>query len=157
MLRDVEGRSELGIGERDMIAVSIEIDRSANVVWTYFTTPNKWCKWNGGDLKAVTPRWQDGGKLVWSSGNASPITSFVPGKSVCISGSWMDDTYLFEPKGSKRTLVKIVQSDPKGGARFNDGGAANKAQLVKALHQLKECIQSETTTATSKKWWTFWK
>jgi uncharacterized protein YndB with AHSA1/START domain len=140
-----------------MISVSIEIDRSSETVWAYFTTPNKWSKWNGGDLKDVTPGWQKGGKLIWSSGGVSPIASFVPGKAVCISGSWMDDTYVFEAKGSKRTLVKVVQSDPKGGARFNDGGAANKAQLVKELRQLKECIENETSIATSKKWWALWK
>jgi len=146
-----------------MITVSLKINRPVDTVWDYFTTPKNWRKWYGGDLKRVVPGWQKGGKLVWSVGKGSPIEKIIPRKEISISGTWMDTTYRFKPKGSTGTIVEIVQSDPKGGASFSDGGAANKANMKKTLQKLKEYIESETSTKErleapqAKKWWEFWK
>jgi len=146
-----------------MITVSVKIDRPVYTVWDYFTTPSNWIKWYGGGLKEVVPGWQKGGKLIWSIGGGSPIEKIIPGKEIRTSGAWMDKTYRFKPKGSTRTIVEIIESDPKGGASFSDGGAANKANLEKSLRKLKECIESETRTeerpkaSPTKKWWEFWK
>ena len=146
-----------------MITVSVKIDRPVDTVWDYFTTPSNWNKWYGGGLKEVVPGWQKGAKLVWSLGGSSPIEKIIPGQKICISGAWMDTTYRFQPEGSTETIVEVVQSDPKGGASFSDGGAANKANLEKTLRKLKECIESETYTekrpeaSPVKKWWEFWK
>jgi uncharacterized protein YndB with AHSA1/START domain len=146
----------------DMITVTIEINRSINTVWEYFTKPANWINWYGGGLKEVTPGWQKGAKLVWSLGGSSPIEQITPGKELCISGAWMDTTYIFKPNGKGVTVVKVVESDPKGGASFSDGGAAHKANWEKTLRKLKESIESDTSamnveTSSDKKWWAFWK
>jgi len=146
-----------------MITVSVKIDRPVDTVWDYFTTPRNWRKWYGVGLKKVVPGWQKGAKLVWSSVGDSPIEKIIPGQEICISGPWMDTTYRFKPEGNTGTIVEIVQSDPKGGASFSDGGAANKANLENSLLKLKECIESKTytqkrsTASPAKKWWEFWK
>ena len=128
-----------------MVTVSATIDRPVKAVWDYFTTISNWSKWYGGGLKEVTPTWQRGAKLVWALGGASPLTEFIPGQEICLSGAWMDTTYKFIPEGNSVTIVKVIESDPKGGASFNDGGAAHKAQWEKTLQKLKKSIENETS------------
>lgn len=142
-----------------MITVSVTINRPVKVVWDYFTATDNWSKWYGGGVRAVTPTWQQGAMVMWAGGGNSPITKFVSDKEICIAGSWMDDTYSFAPKGNSMTIVKIIESDPKGGASFNDGGRAQKATLEKYLQTFKQCVEEETSAVLSqeKKWWQFWK
>jgi predicted RNA-binding Zn-ribbon protein involved in translation (DUF1610 family) len=59
------------------------------------------------------------------------------------TGSWADTTFTFEPNGSGKTMVRIQESSPKGGANFSDGGAAHLASLNSYLNKLKEHIESE--------------
>jgi len=146
-----------------MITASVKIDRNVGSVWAYFTTPEHWKKWYGGDLKAVVPGWQNGGTLVWSSGDQSAIEKIIFQKEICLYGKWMDTTYTFRSAGKTATLVGVVLSDPKGGASFSDGGAAEKANREKSLKKLKSLIESETSQdsefeePSEKKWWQFWK
>lgn len=128
-----------------MITVSVKIDRPVGIVWDYFTTPSNWIKWYGGGVKEVVPGWKTGAKIVWASGASSPIEKIIPGQEICISGAWMDNTFRFEPEENTGTIVEVVESDPKGGASFSDGGAANKAKWEKTLRKLKECIENETS------------
>ncbi len=127
-----------------MIKVTTKIDRPINVVWDYFTETGNWKKWHGGGLKEVIPGWQKGAKLVWSLGGSSLITNVIPHKEICTSGAWMDVTYEFNKKGNTATILEIIESDPKGGVFFSDGGAAHKAQQETTIHKLKACIESET-------------
>jgi uncharacterized protein YndB with AHSA1/START domain len=142
-----------------MITDSIKIDRSVDIVWQYFTKPEKWSIWYGGGLEKVVPGWQDGAKLFWAVGGESSIEKIIPGKEICISGGWMDKTYKFTPVGKTGTIVEVIESDPKDGASFNDGGAAHKAEWKKTLQRLKECVESEypQDQKPQKKWWEFWK
>ena len=129
-----------------MITVSVKADRPVDTVWDYFTTSSNWSKWHGGDIKEVVPGWQKGAKLVWSSGGDSSIENITPGQELITSGAWLDTTYRFKAEGSTGTIVEIIESDPKGGAVFSDGGAANRATLEKRLRKLKECVESEIST-----------
>jgi hypothetical protein len=146
-----------------MIKVCIEINRPVNVVWDYYTETANWIKWYGGGLKEVIPGWQKGAKLVWSLGGSSSIDEIVPQQKLRTSGAWVDKTYMFQASGNSATIVEIIESDPKGGALFNDGGAAHKAQLESNLQKLKTFIEKETAAAKSasnteeNKWWQFWK
>jgi uncharacterized protein YndB with AHSA1/START domain len=127
-----------------MIAVSVTIERTSKKVWDYFTTPSNWVKWYGGGLKEAAPGWQDGANLIWALGGASAITKVIPGKEISTAGKWMDTTYKFKPEGLGKTTVELILSDPKGGASFNDGGAAEKRSRESMLLKLKQCIESET-------------
>src|SRR5215210_802043 len=131
-----------------MITVSIKINRPSKVVWDYFTNTNNWQKWYGAGMK-VTPSWKQGAKIVWASGGDSPITKFIPGKEIGLFGRWMDTTYKFIPESDSETIVQVIESDPKGGASFNDGGAANRAQREKDLQNLKRFIEEETSVTTN--------
>ena len=125
-----------------MLTVSVKIDRSVDQVWGYFVTPSNWIKWYGG-VKEVVPGWKTGAKIIWASGSGSPLTKVIPGKEICMSGGWMDVTYKFNAEGNAATIVELVESDPKGGASFTDGGAANEARWERQLQKLKECIEDE--------------
>jgi len=125
-----------------MLKAEITIKRSPEVVWDYFTKTRNWEKWWGGGLKSA--QWRKGGKLEWASGGSSPIQAITPGKMVQTVGSWADTTFTFEPKESGKTIVRIQESSPKGGASFSDGGAAHLASLNSYLNKLKEHIESET-------------
>jgi len=132
-----------------MITVSVKINRSVDVVWEYFTTIDNWSKWRGG-LKKVDPDWQKGAKLVWEIGGSSPITELIPKEKITISGSWMDTTYQFKPEGNAVTIIEVVESSPKGGASFSDGGAAQKAQWLASLQKFKNSIENETLVSNDK-------
>lgn len=125
-----------------MLNAEITIERSPEIVWAYFTEPRNWEKWWGGGLKAA--QWREGGKLEWALGGSSPIEAITPGRMIQIAGSWMSTTFTFEPKGSGKTVVRMQESSPKGGASFSDGGASHLAQLSASLKKLKEHIESET-------------
>lgn len=124
-----------------MLNAEITIERSPEIVWAYFTEPRNWEKWWGGGLKAA--QWREGGKLEWALGGSSPIEAITPGRMVQIAGGWMSTTFTFEPKGSGKTVVRMQESSPKGGASFSDGGASHLAQLNASLKKLKEHIESE--------------
>lgn len=130
-----------------MIEVSVKINCSVDKVWDYFTTPSNWIKWYGGGVKEVVPGWKTGAKIIWTSGSGSPLTKVIPGKEICMSGGWMDVTYKFKTEGNAATIVELVESDPKGGASFTDGGAANEARWERQLQKLKECIERESQVA----------
>jgi hypothetical protein len=142
-----------------MITVSVKINRPSNVVWDYFTTTSNWRKWHGGAIKEVVPTWKQGAKLVWELGGSSTIIKFISGKEVCSSSTWMDTTYQFIQRKNSITIVKIIESDPKGGASFNDGGAAHKADLEHNLQKFKKFVEEETNAISvqGKKWWEIWK
>ena len=127
-----------------MIKVTITIDRSINVAWDYFIETSNWNKWYGGGIKEVIPNWQSGAKIIWMNGGSSLIKKVDPKQEICTSGAWRDVTYKFNKKGNTATILEVIESDPKGGAFFTDGGAANKAQWETTIHKLKACIESET-------------
>ena len=129
-----------------MLNAEITIERSPEIVWAYFTEPRNWEKWWGGGLKAA--QWREGGKLEWALGGSSPIEAIIPGKMVQIAGSWMSTTFIFEPKGSGKTVLRMQESSPKGGASFSDGGASHLTQLNASLKKLKEHLESETKQST---------
>ena len=137
-----------------MITVSVKIDCSVDKVWGYFTTPSNWIEWYGG-VKEVVPGWKTGAKIVWTSGASSPLAKVISGKEICMSGAWMDVTYRFKSDGNVGTIVEVVESDPKGGASFTDGGAANEAKWERNLGKLKVCIENDSriysTSQTDKK------
>lgn len=133
-----------------MIKTSIKINRSIDAVWAYFTDTDNWIKWYGGGLKEVSPCWQSGATLVWALGGASSIKKLTPKEEIFVSGAWMDTSYMFHASEESTTIVEIIQSDPKGGASFSDGGRANKAQIEKRLENLKKFIENETTSQNSK-------
>ena len=122
--------------------VEITIERTPEIVWGYFIEPKNWAKWWSGGLKAA--RWQKGGKLEWALGGSSPIDEIIPNKMVKIAGGWMSTTFTFEPAGSGKTIVKLQESTPAGGASFSDGGAAHLAQLNSSLAKLKENVERDT-------------
>jgi uncharacterized protein YndB with AHSA1/START domain len=151
-----------------MFNTEITIERSPEVVWRYFTEPKHWIKWWGGGLKST--RWTKGGSLTWEGGGSSSITAFVKGKMVELKGSWMSTKFSFEPASGGKTVVRIQESAPRGGASFSDGGAAHLADLKSSLAKLKACVESETPPSSGgrqsrsasdgrqvKKWWEFWK
>jgi uncharacterized protein YndB with AHSA1/START domain len=146
-----------------MITISTQIHRNVDTVWKYFTTPSHWKKWYGGDLRSVEPNWSNGSYMIWGNGDRSRIIRLIPKKEITISGTWMDTTYSFQPEGKAKTTLKIILSDPKGGAVFSDGGASEKTKREMALWKLKELIESETSEESPhnkkplKKWWEFWK
>ncbi len=127
-----------------MFTVAVKIDRSVAIVWEYFTKIDNWNKWYGGAVKEIVPAWQTGAKIVWSLGGASEVAGYIAGREICLSGAWMDTTYRFRPEGDTAAIVEIIESDPKGGASFSDGGTAHKAQIETTLRNLKECIERET-------------
>lgn len=131
-----------------MLSVSVKINRSISVVWNYFTTTSNWIKWYGAGLKDVVPAWQQGAKLVWELGGDSPIIKFLPEKEICLSGRWMDTTYNFLQEDNSVTIVEVIQSDPKGGAAFTDGGAAEKSKWEKMLQKFKEIVEEESNPAS---------
>lgn len=127
-----------------MIKTSIKINRTIDTVWDYFTDTDNWVKWHGGSLKEVRPCWQSGASLIWSLGGASSIKKLTPKEEICVSGTWMDTSYMFHPSEEPTTIVEIIQSDPKGGAYFRDGGCANEASIEKTIQNLKTFIENET-------------
>lgn len=131
-----------------MITASIKINRPSGVVWDYFTTTSNWSKWYGGGLKEVAPAWQQGASLVWELGGASPIVKFIPGRQISLAGRWMDTTYEFLPEGNSATLLKVVESDPKGGAVFTDGGASHKSQQEQALQKFKKVVEADCNASS---------
>jgi uncharacterized protein YndB with AHSA1/START domain len=131
-------RSCANHGRRNqMLNAEITIERPLEIVWAYFTEPRHWEKWWGGGLKAA--QWREGGELEWALGGSSPIEAIIPGRMVQIAGSWMSKTFTFEPKGSGKTMVRIQESSPRGGASFSDGGASHLAQLNSSLGKLPLC------------------
>ncbi len=124
---------------------SVKIDRPVNVVWDYFITIGNWSKWYGGGVKKIAPTWQRGAEIVWELGGSSQIVEFKPFQEICLSGAWMDTTFEFMPEGNSVTIIKVIESAPKGGAYLTDGGAAQKAQCEKTLQKLKKIIEDETS------------
>jgi hypothetical protein len=55
----------------------------------------------------------------------------------------MDTTYTFESAGPDLTKVKIRLSDPRGGAAFTDGGAAEEKKQNENLQRLKSLVEAE--------------
>ncbi len=123
-----------------MLSTEITIERPPEAVWAYFTEPGNWEKWRGG-VKAA--QWRQGGRIVWALGGSSLIKAITPGKMIRIAGSWMTTTYTFNPLGSGKTVVRIDESSPKGGASFSDGGAAHLKQWKSSLVKLKEVVEGE--------------
>jgi len=147
----------------------ITIERSPEIVWSYFTEPGNWEKWEDGVLKAA--QWRKGGKLEWEGGGSSSISVFTSGKIVKIDERWKSTAYTFEPDGIGNTIVGI-QSTPSEEVDYSDGGAAESSRLISCLDNLKKCIESETEgniaqnltsdeerpkASPIKKWWEFWK
>jgi uncharacterized protein YndB with AHSA1/START domain len=132
-----------------MINVEITIERTPEIVWGYFTEPKNWVKWWGGGLKAA--QWQKNGKLEWAMGGSSSIEAIIPNKMLRIDGGWMSTTFTFEPYGSGKTITKLQESSPAGGASFSDGGEAHLSQLNASLTKFKESVERETTPVPQKK------
>jgi uncharacterized protein YndB with AHSA1/START domain len=128
--------------------VEITIEQTPEIVWGYFTEPTHWVQWWGGGLKAA--QWQKNGKLEWVLGGSSKIESIIPNKMVKIDGGWMSTTFTFELYDTGKTIVKLQESSPAGGASFSDGGAAHLSQLNTSLIKLKENIERETEPASQK-------
>ena len=142
-----------------MLTAEIIIERSPKIVWAYFTETKNWEKWRGG-VKAA--QWRKGGKVEWELGGSSPITDFTPGKMVQIAGSWMDTIFTLEPTETEKTVFRMQEGSPKGGASFNDGGAAELTKIRSSLAKFKEHVERETKQSflgekTAKQWWEFWK
>jgi len=130
-----------------MIKVSMEIESSLDRVWKYFLTADNWINWYGGGLKEVVPTWQKDARLVWTLGGHSLIKNIIPHREIAFKNAWTDTKFIFQEKGNDKTVVERIESDPKRGAFFSDGGAAHKADLQKTLQRLRECIEiAEGTT-----------
>ena len=126
-----------------MLAEEITIERSPEIVWNYFTEPQNWGDWWGGEMKSA--QWSQGGELVWTLGGSSEVLAITRGKMAVISGGWMDTTWTFKPVGQGKTVVRVQEGAPKGGACFSDGGASHLARLRKCLVSLKSCIEQYNT------------
>ena len=126
-----------------MITVEIIINKNIDNVWDYFTKPENWKKWYGGGLKKVEPGWETGARMHWELGGSSPIDKLVPKELIRLSGAWMDTSYIFSSPNSDTTKIIIETTSPKGGATFNDGGAAHKKSMMENLQKLKANIESE--------------
>ena len=124
-----------------MPAAEITIECSPETVWSYFTEPGNWDKWEDGVLKAA--QWREGGELEWSTGVSSPIAAFTPGKMVKIQERWKSTTYTFERDASGKTIVR-VQTSPSEEVVYSDGGAAESARLRSCLAKLKKNVESKT-------------
>ncbi|MHB8126151.1 MAG: SRPBCC domain-containing protein [Desulfitobacteriaceae bacterium] len=125
-----------------MIQISVVIDRSVKEVWNYFTTPSNWLDWYGGELKDVEPDWSEGAYLVWGLGGKSQIIACVENKELTSCGNAFDTTYQFTARG-KKTQMTVIESDPKGGGFFSDGGVAHRAELTKCMNRLKEQVERQ--------------
>jgi hypothetical protein len=82
--------------------------------------------------------------LNWELGGSSEILEFVPQSVIKTGGTCMDTTYTFEAAGADSTKVKIQLSDPRGGAAFSDGGAAEQRKQNENLQRMKELVERET-------------
>lgn len=127
-----------------MITVSVRINRPSHVVWDYFTTVGNWRKWYGAALKEVTPAWQQGANLVWEKGGASPIIKFIRGAEIGVGGAGTDTTYQFSRESDSVTVVKLIESDPKGGAKSPGGDLGRKVDLEGKLLNLRLFVEAET-------------
>ncbi len=55
----------------------------------------------------------------------------------------MDTIYKFTSSGNTSTIFEDIESDPKSGVSFSDGGVVYKAQVESIMQKLKEAIESE--------------
>lgn len=55
----------------------ITIDRSLDQVWAVFIDVSSWKTWWGGDMTSVTPGWQAGAAVTWSTGGGTTVFDFV--------------------------------------------------------------------------------
>lgn len=132
-------------------SAKITINRPSSVVWEFFTKPENWQLWWGGELKAVNPGWQDEATLVWGNGDKSTIWRLVSQKMLETDTMFMRTTWTFSNLGDGQTLVEIIFV-PKGGANYTDGGVAESVKLNSALAKLKKCIE-ETQSVKKKSFW----
>lgn len=128
-----------------MITVSTSIERPVSDVWTYLTQPVNWQKWWGGGMQSVTPDWVTGASANWVTGGSSTLLAVEKGKSFTLQGSWMDTTFILTPQGPDSTLLVMVEGEPKGGASYSDGGAAQRQRYEESMAMLKREIESGTT------------
>jgi hypothetical protein len=126
-----------------MTEAEVTINKPLKAVWEYFLVPGNWKKWRIYGLKSVSPEWREGAALYWELGGASHVLEFVPQSVITTGGTWMDTTYSFESVGSDLTKVKIRLSDPRGGAAFTDGGAAEGKRQIENLQRLKSLVEAE--------------
>lgn len=142
-----------------MPKADIVINRPRDIVWQFFTDPDKWERWWGGALKSVEPAWEDGAKMVWAMGVPSPIVSLIPQQELQIEDTWMTTAFRLKDSGARATLMEI-EFEPRGGASFPDGGSAHRAQTAKSLAAFKQLVESETVAPEgreTKRWWEVWK
>lgn len=126
-----------------MMEAEIVIDRSPQTVWEYFTEPSHWEKWWGGAVKSA--EWRDGGEVEWALGGSSPVRAIIPSKMLEMAGSFgMTIVFTFRPALGGKTLVRIRENWPSGGAQFTDGGASRLAKLHSNLGALKKCVEKDT-------------
>lgn len=132
-----------------MIKISVTINRPVDVVWDYYTEVSNWSKWYGGGLKEVVPGWQNGAELIWELGRPSFIKKIIVGKEVLLASTWTEMTFRFKSSGKSATILEFIESDPKGGASYTDGGIGAKKEWEACLNKLKRCIESETAGENS--------
>lgn len=129
-----------------MITVNTIIERPASDVWAYLARVENWKQWWGGGVKAVQPGWQNGAQILWELGGSSTLLRVEEGKLIVIQGAWMDSSITLTPQGDGATLVELVEGDPKGGASFSDGGAAQRLKNKESLEKLKKGVESRPAT-----------
>ena len=130
--------------------ITILVDRPIDVVWMYFTKPSNWNKWRGKGygLKKVVPGWENGATMIWEFSGSSTIKKIIPKKEITIVSSFIDTTYKFKEDGILTTVIMKIESKPKHGASFSDGGMAHKRQNETELQALKSSIESECSRET---------
>ena len=53
----------------------------------------------------------------------------------------MDDSFMFEATRSGKTVMRLGESAPRGGASYRDGVASRKVQLAKILATFKQLVE----------------
>lgn len=125
-----------------MPKVDLVIARPVSVVWQYFTRPETWVGWWGGELSGVLPGWQSGATLAWGLGEQSTIGRFIPERECQVLSRWMESAFTFSPLDDRSTRVEIG-FEPRGGASFSDGGLAHMRKLAASLNRLKESVERD--------------
>lgn len=114
------------------------IAKPAAEVWAALTTSENWQAWHG-STPTATPGWEPGAMLVWPGGDRSTIEECVEGKVLTFAGMFLGTTLELVPQGN--TTEVHYSFEPRGGAAFSDGGAAQLAKVEQQLERLKGLIE----------------
>ena len=142
-----------------MPKVAVIVNRPADTVWEFFTTPGRWEQWWGGALRAVEPDWEEGARMMWALGTPSPIVTLRHGKELRIEDAYLTTAFRFTKASGRATRVEI-EFEPRGGASFHDGGASHAERTNRSLAAFKRLVEAETDSPDTEgraPRWQFWK